>query len=472
MEIDIELFKKKFQVKIELNNIDNYIKNEHNKLYKIVPFKGSKNPEYIITSFENVVNAYIMNICGTKKVNLSKDDLIKKTHSEIICNEESQEFLNQVISNIFFNEEENINTSNISLNEYKTCTNTETEIGNFIADIMGNKENIANIINNNSENYSYNALEEFFLNLIKNTSIKNKLNKKEYIPLVLYMQDVFLEDIQFLMSNRDLANQHTIELLELYYFNYISQLSFILNKFLRGTPNEYTKFYYALDWETMSKTREASTSFSYISRDINTLFSHAILLEILNTNSLNVSTNYYTLSEDLKNNITKDEEYASKIKQVSDIYISCLKLPKESLNSLHDSMQELKSSASISTKTELELRYLFNGIYKSFEGSDKKSINNGYVNQFMSFCKNKKCKKRGSLGFVLNISQNDLIFLTKLSVGQSQTKRLTDVFFEFERRGIYLDKNSRNEVIKFYEKLNIIEKKSDSGDALYVKRIL
>ena len=50
--------------------------------------------------------------------------------------------------------------------------------------------------------------------------------------------------------------------------------------------------------------------------------------------------------------------------------------------------------------------------------------------------------------------------------------RLNDVFSEFELRGVFLDNHSKSEVMRYYEKLNLIEKKSDSGDAQYVKRIL
>ncbi|KAB7651332.1 DNA phosphorothioation-dependent restriction protein DptG, partial [Bacillus sp. B2-WWTP-C-10-Post-4] len=37
--------------------------------------------------------------------------------------------------------------------------------------------------------------------------------------------------------------------------------------------------------------------------------------------------------------------------------------------------------------------------------------------------------------------------------------------------GIYFDRDSRKIIIGLYEKLNILEKKSDSGDAQYVKYI-
>ena len=50
--------------------------------------------------------------------------------------------------------------------------------------------------------------------------------------------------------------------------------------------------------------------------------------------------------------------------------------------------------------------------------------------------------------------------------------RLVDVFKSFERKGVFFDEGTKETVVKFYERLNILEKKSDSGDAQYVKRIL
>ena len=38
-----------------------------------------------------------------------------------------------------------------------------------------------------------------------------------------------------------------------------------------------------------------------------------------------------------------------------------------------------------------------------------------------------------------------------------------------EHRGLFFDRDSKNKIIELYEKLNLIEKKSDSGDAQYVR---
>ena len=80
-------------------------------------------------------------------------------------------------------------------------------------------------------------------------------------------------------------------------------------------------------------------------------------------------------------------------------------------------------------------------------------------------------KTRGSLGNTLNVTQDFLILLTAISV-KNEKISLKQLFIEFERRGIFFDRYSREKIVELFNKLNLIEKKSDSGDAQYVKPIL
>ena len=59
-----------------------------------------------------------------------------------------------------------------------------------------------------------------------------------------------------------------------------------------------------------------------------------------------------------------------------------------------------------------------------------------------------------------------------IHVDEASRRSINELFDEFRKRGIYLDKQSQESIVEFYEKLNLIEKKSDSGDAQYVKGIL
>lgn len=131
----------------------------------------------------------------------------------------------------------------------------------------------------------------------------------------------------------------------------------------------------------------------------------------------------------------------------------------------------LKKGLSSQSQTAASLQFLFDSVRTQFENTVRDRPYKSYASKYESFC-HKYLKSRGRSGFMLNLSEESLIFLTKLCIKNRDQMRLNDVFTAFERRGIFLDNLSKEQVAVYYEKLNLIEKKSDSGDAKYVKRIL
>ncbi|WP_144029313.1 DNA phosphorothioation-dependent restriction protein DptG, partial [Paenibacillus campinasensis] len=65
-----------------------------------------------------------------------------------------------------------------------------------------------------------------------------------------------------------------------------------------------------------------------------------------------------------------------------------------------------------------------------------------------------------------------LLFLTKIMIKDETKIRLKKLFEEFGLRGIIFDRDTQTAIIEYFEKLNLLEKKSDSGDAIYVKAFL
>ena len=80
-------------------------------------------------------------------------------------------------------------------------------------------------------------------------------------------------------------------------------------------------------------------------------------------------------------------------------------------------------------------------------------------------------KRRGPHGYVLNIDKKFLYIITALCV-KNEKIRLNDLFKEYERRGLFFDRYSKEEIVNLLNTWNLIDKKSDSGDAQYVKQIL
>ena len=62
-----------------------------------------------------------------------------------------------------------------------------------------------------------------------------------------------------------------------------------------------------------------------------------------------------------------------------------------------------------------------------------------------------------------------LLFLTRLCIGNESKIRLKTLWDNLKLRGIVFDETSKLEITKLFEKINLIEKKSDSGDAQYIK---
>ena len=63
------------------------------------------------------------------------------------------------------------------------------------------------------------------------------------------------------------------------------------------------------------------------------------------------------------------------------------------------------------------------------------------------------------------------IKLNLLCVKEDKIK-LNDLFKEYERRGLFFDRYSKEEIVNLLNTWNLIDKKSDSGDAQYVKSVL
>lgn len=78
--------------------------------------------------------------------------------------------------------------------------------------------------------------------------------------------------------------------------------------------------------------------------------------------------------------------------------------------------------------------------------------------------------KRGRAGQVLVINQDYLVLLTNLAIGEKDKLRLHELVKAFEARGIWFDKQSQQALVDFYERMGNVERMSDSGDAVYVKK--
>ena len=92
---------------------------------------------------------------------------------------------------------------------------------------------------------------------------------------------------------------------------------------------------------------------------------------------------------------------------------------------------------------------------------------------FIEFAQKNFGKRRGTLGYTLGVDENYIIMFTQIILRANKGKiKLSFLYDEFERRGLLFDRESRKKIAELLEKMNLLEKRSDSGDTQYVKSIL
>ena len=147
---------------------------------------------------------------------------------------------------------------------------------------------------------------------------------------------------------------------------------------------------------------------------------------------------------------------------------------KEYLETLKEWIKEYKICTQQEyNDIELDFNILMNEIIKSVSvklsepGRGRRLFNNVEEIGKLYFLKS----RGGSYGYMFNLTQETVLMLTAICVKEEKIT-LKALFEEYNKRGVFLDKESKELVVKFLEKLNLIDKKSDSGDAQYVKSIL
>lgn len=324
----------------------------------------------------------------------------------------------------------------------------EKEVGIFARDVL-----LCNY-NEFSEYFTDNKSKDVISKLVITNipNLEDSIRETKYNKLIDFVGEVLRDDLEFLLKHKDFLMKNLPCIVSYYYFFYISQLTIKINKGSKANYNKVEELYYLLDWESINKSRSTLTKgYSFVKDEGKDLYLNINLLEHLNHIFGTKGAGFVEL-----NNIYNNEENKEKILEALHKWIEIYRynIGVESISNLENdydkSVEVLKNSLNMGINKATRGRY-----YLSLEAIAK----NGFV------------KKRGSYGYVLNIHQELLLLITAISIKDERIK-LRDLFKEYEKRGIFLDRYSMEEVVELLDRLNLIEKKSDSGDGQYVKSIL
>ncbi len=446
-------------------NTNGKLTHKQGNYFKLFPFITTPNSP-IVEDLDNLVGRILCEIEGISPQDVSVEELINKLKQKTEIEVGQEDAFHELIKQLFFDENGKIRPINIRLLEQIiTEESSEKRIADYLVDVLGKKDRMKALIKNANDSLMArsNVLESLVFSQL---SFKNRQSDDylEYYRVVDTFVSKFEEDFAYILESNSRTREYLIPLFEFYYFVYTSQTCLQLDRFLDGERDSIVPLYFSLDWEKTSLSRKCYTEgWQILQRSIRRIFAHSITLEILNLSEESSDrVDYIAINKFLEEHPEEEAYLAENIKVLTDKYRSAITDCPE--------MNEL-IPASGPSSAEKEVAYLFNSVKTQFENTGRERAYDSYANKFEYYC-SKYLKSRGRSGLILNLTEETLIFLTKLSIKNNETMRLVDVFNEFEARGIFLDDISKDQVAEYYEKLNLIEKKSDSGDAKYVKRIL
>lgn len=448
-----------------LNTIKKKNKHDVGNVMDVLPFL-SKRTKVIRNKFYHALGEYVRKTCEVKLSEINKkseyeDNPFIEQLIENIEYEEDDEFdLKRLLEQFLFNNQNQINPVHPYLFNYIPIIENENEINKyaqFMRDVFTKEDqNLKGI-------FSDVSTEDILTELV--IANLDDLKHKEY-P-VLYkgnlpsLSKLYREDLKYLSEHKDYFLKVFPLLTHFYTFMYCCQLILKFENYDLADYGKLDPLYFGLEWESLNKRRKPVDDlegFKRIKERSINIFVHIHTMSHLSYNLLNEITN------DRKRNFMNYVDVMDLIKRenMEEVFLEDLKI-------WINEYSEWKEISDIEVPNNLS--DAFRAIFNSLQKGMSSDVCLKYGQNIEDLGSTLFLKNRGSLGQTLNINHETLLMLTAICV-KDQRIPLNTLFEEFEKRGIKFDRYSKKEIIDVLDSQNLIDKKSDSGDAQYVKPIL
>lgn len=450
-------------------------------IVSLLPYKTKINPQDRklagLEGFVNVLGEFSRVVTGGEgDFSLTGESFANELVSKITIDEEHKSVFKGIILEFFTKEEGYKKTDELKVfhpklfsyiqdSGFKKGKAEKTNLAQFLVAVlvgekrMEVKEMLEGIYNKPPSNVMEKLVMEGLPELIE--SKKNALSYKCCVSVV---QKLFYDDLSFMVLQPDFFVESFERLLKFYYFFYVSQFMAKANQFGKSEYDVAEPLYFNLDWESTSKTRKSYLQgWKTFEGQLEKMIAQVICLEVLNHHERNEKFSYEELKTVIAN--LNEAENALLIKDI-DKFINEY---KSRVDIDEEAWKETKKTLDVWEK----ISELCDVIHFQFKNSkSRKRVYQDYAKFFEEFCQQNFLKQRGPLGRTLNMTEENLMFLTRLCIKNEKKMRIKTLFREFQKRGVYFDKDSAIRIMQLFDKNNLIEKKSDSGDAQYVKAIL
>jgi DNA phosphorothioation-dependent restriction protein DptG len=282
------------------------------------------------------------------------------------------------------------------------------------------------------------------------------INEKPYLP---FLTDFFQKDLGFLVSHPRYLIDNLEELLKLYAYLYTAQMALNI-KGWRLEPSA-KPLYFIMENETASKERSdlVKNGHQKVARYFKLLFPYLSVAESLQAPDASMNQHRLPLWE-LAGKLTEKDAL------VMQSYAKAFAEDRNKDGDYHFPYIQNNPDPLYWLEIILEtsLRQFDKG--ESRAAAQAKFIKSTELELCSPFV-----KSRGQAGKVLVMNQDYLLLLTNLAIGECHEKlRFHELLQEFQARGVYFDKKSQQSLIRFYERVGNVERMSDSGDAVYVRK--
>lgn len=447
-------------------------KHDVGNVMDILPFTSRTSKE-IRNQFNDLLGEFVRNMNGTEHVKPTKNRdelpfqenaLIDRIKQYIDYDDAAEYDLERFLNGYLFGENNRINVIHPYLYNYLAPPSKDIfqKYSVFMRDVLvGEDPGIPSLF---QKCQPEDILTEIVL---ENLELKSrKKTEPGYHPVLNVISRLYRDDLFYISHHRDYFLRSFPLLTHFYMFLYACQLLIKFDQFEEADYDTVSPLYFSLEWEALNKRRKAVDElqgYKYLKTRAKRLFVHVHTMSQLSRNVLNKGSdskdnmipflNYKELNSLL--NLNGEDTCTQFVADVGSWMQTYSKLfdrvtLPDSPTTISEAFQRLFKCVEMGTSTDTCEKY----------GKNIEELGRGVF-----------LKNRGSLGQVLNMNHEMLVLLTAVCVRDERIP-LNQLFEEFQKRGVVFDHHSKKNIISLFDSLNVLDKKSDSGDAQYVKPIL
>lgn len=449
---------------------DNYINDEKLrfsiKTAKVLPFNSRPNRvsyrngfSGIVGEIARIIESYSLeDVLIDKKINqLSEEGTIDYENEDKdrfieIVEEFNPQQLNHTVNSVDLLKCYPLGASKSVLNvselkaSHKEQNSKEEDIAEFIYFIVLQQDRV--LFEFLNKNHSKDVLTQLYEKVYRNSGLKTDKNK-EYKKFVETYANVIKDDVRTIVSNEKFFVKNFDKFLAYYFFVYCLQ---IIEKMDISSLNndESLKLYWLYESEKASSNRKAVINgWKYLRENMGKrMWVNNVVVDIIS-----LIADMDIIGFDKFCNCDYKEDVIEVIRRFNEIIKFNL---------------DFSQITTTREATQLLIKQL--SFYYDSETS-KQGTQSRYSLWIDELGQKYFLKFRNRYGYALNLTEEFLVLLSALIVTEERIK-LNTFFTELEKRGIYLDTKSRKEITKTLDKQGLLEKKSDSGDAQYVRRTM